>query len=201
MPRARIRNRKCTKFLRQYLNTSHSATKFTPFRLLFGRYPKTNYQRLKSRKRRKQLPENKLNGTTNDPKTTQRNMQIAETQPKGLKVGDQVPVKSEKRKNKLTTPYDPNPLVVKEKKGSMVTATSSKRNIQEMLLSSRTYPCNSPLQPNVYGKETTSAGRFKMQKTTTTTPTVQEPQTSSFSSRPVRARKPAAYLNGYYLLK
>lgn len=201
MPKARIRNRKCTKFLRQYLNTSHSATKFTPFRLLFGRYPKTNYQRLKSRKRGKQSPENKLNGTTNDPKTTQRNMQIAETQHKGLKVGDQVPVKSEKRKNKLTTPYDPNPLVVKEKKGSMVTATSSKRNIQEMLLSSRNYPCNSPLQPNVYGKETTSAGRVKMQKTTTTTPTVQEPQASSFSSRPVRARKPAAYLNGYYLLK
>lgn len=200
MPKVRIENRKCTKFLRQYRNTPNSATKFTPFSLLFGRYPKTKLPEIEIKKKMKQLPQDKLKGTANDPKTTQRNMQIAETQHKGLKVGDQVLEKSEKRKNKLTTPYDPNALVVKEKKGSMVTATSSKRNIQEMLLSSRNYPCSSPLQSNVYGKETTSASRFKMQKTTTTTPTIQEPQASSFSCRTVRARKLPTYLNGYYLL-
>jgi len=38
-----------------------------------------------------------------------------------LKVGDQVLVK-QKRHNKLSTPYDPKPLVITGRKGSMVTA-------------------------------------------------------------------------------
>ena len=117
-------------------------------------------------------------------------------QHEGLKVGDQVLMKSEKRKNQLTTPYDPSPLVVEEKKRSIVTATSSKSNITRNASLFKKFP-SSPLQLNVYEKETTSADRVKMQKTTTTTPTVQEPQASSLPSRPVRRRKPPAYLKDY----
>jgi hypothetical protein len=45
-----------------------------------------------------------------------------------FKVGDSVLVKQEK-KDKLTTPFNPQPLKIKEKKGSMITATDGQNKI------------------------------------------------------------------------
>jgi hypothetical protein len=45
-----------------------------------------------------------------------------------LKVGDSVLVKQEK-KDKLTTPFNPTPLKIKEKKGSMIIATDGQNKI------------------------------------------------------------------------
>ena len=180
------------KFLRQYRNTPHSATQFTPFRLIFGRDPKTKLPEIEN-KTKKEAGVTKQ-AKQSDQRANDKAKKYADcrnkAKNKGLKVGDRVLVKNEKKKKKkLTTPHDPSPLVVKEKKGSMVTASSSKRNITRNASFFKKLP-SSPLKPNVYGKETTSADRVKMEKTTTTTPTVQEPQASSLLSRPVRARKP-----------
>jgi hypothetical protein len=43
------------------------------------------------------------------------------TKPADLKVGDSVLVKQEK-KNKLSTPFNPEPITIKNKKGNMITA-------------------------------------------------------------------------------
>ena len=48
--------------------------------------------------------------------------------PSQFKVGDSVLVKQEK-KDKLTTPFNPQPLKIKEKKGSMITATDGQNKI------------------------------------------------------------------------
>jgi hypothetical protein len=48
--------------------------------------------------------------------------------PSQFKVGDSVLVKQEK-KDKLTTPFNPTPLKIKEEKGSMITATDGQNKI------------------------------------------------------------------------
>ena len=50
------------------------------------------------------------------------------TKPSDIKPGDTVLVRQPK-KNKLSTPFDPEPLVVEEKKGSMVTASDGFKSI------------------------------------------------------------------------
>jgi len=50
------------------------------------------------------------------------------TRPSNIKPGDTVLVK-QKKKNKLSTPFNPEPLVVEEKKGSMVTASDGFKSI------------------------------------------------------------------------
>ena len=50
------------------------------------------------------------------------------TKPNNIKPGDTVLVR-QTRKNKLSTPFNPEPLVVEEKKGSMVTASDGFKSI------------------------------------------------------------------------
>lgn len=167
------------KFLRQYRNTPHSATKFTPFRLLFGRDPKTK------------LPDVKKNYTTKEPTVLQQakhNDRLAKTKAKQyadrrnnaehkqLKKGDKVLIKHEGRKNKLSTPYNPNPFIIEQTKGSMITAKSNQKSI------------------------TRNASFFKKLPNETSTidvDAVAQPQAPTPMSRPVRVRKPPTYLKDY----
>jgi hypothetical protein len=48
------------------------------------------------------------------------------TKPADLKVGDSVLVKQEK-KNKLNTPFNPELMTIKNKKGNMITATAENK--------------------------------------------------------------------------
>ena len=50
------------------------------------------------------------------------------TKPADLKVGDSVLVKQEK-KNKLSTPFNPEPITIKNKKGNMITAAAENKEI------------------------------------------------------------------------
>ena len=68
------------KFLRQLTGTLHTLQQNSlHFVYYLAEIQKQNYQRLKTRKRRKQLLQSKLNRTTNEQRPKQRNMQIAET--------------------------------------------------------------------------------------------------------------------------
>ena len=48
--------------------------------------------------------------------------------PAKIDIGDSVLVKQEK-KDKLTTPFNPTPLKVKDRKGTMITASDGQRNV------------------------------------------------------------------------
>ncbi|XP_020911868.1 uncharacterized protein K02A2.6 [Exaiptasia diaphana] len=152
------------KFLRQYRNTPHTATKFTPFRLLFGRDPKTKLPEIDIKKQEESVvtKQAKLNDQTAKDKAKRYADSRNKAQYKGLQIGDRVLLKNEKKKNKLTTPYDPNPFVVKEKKGPMVTVTSAHRNVTRNASFFKKLP-SSPQQPeqqpNQRAKETGNPSR------------------------------------------
>lgn len=50
------------------------------------------------------------------------------TKPAGLKVGDSVLVK-QKKKNKLSAPFNPEPMTIKNIKGNMITAATENKEI------------------------------------------------------------------------
>ena len=111
------------QFLRAYRCTPYVTTEFTPHRLLFARDPRTK------------LPEFKQHRSI-DEKVVRRNDAAAklrmktradkklQVRPSTIGKGDLVLVR-QRRLNKLSTPFDPRPLLVTERKGTMVTAQRS----------------------------------------------------------------------------
>ena len=108
------------QFLRAYRCTPHTTTGFTPYRLLFGHDPRTK------------MPDAESFTHPDDSKVRKRDAEAkgimkcyadkrlhAEANP--IAVGDTVLV-TQPRLNKLSTPFNPTPLVVTERKGTMVTA-------------------------------------------------------------------------------
>ena len=107
------------RLLRNYRATPHSTTRIAPATSLFGRSMKTK------------LPE--LTTPCSDPEIRERDQtakakmkEYADNKryvkPSNAKEGDTVLVKRDDSKKKSDTPYDPRPLIIVEKKGSMVTA-------------------------------------------------------------------------------
>ena len=105
-------------FLLHYRGTPHSSTKISPFEALTGR--KMNIG----------LPSSPLHPLPsplhtmmklNDKLSKEKMTHTSKHSPSRLKVGDHVLVK-QRRQNKLSPPYDPNPYTITDKKGSMVTA-------------------------------------------------------------------------------
>ncbi|KAK7099536.1 hypothetical protein V1264_003664 [Littorina saxatilis] len=116
-----------TSFIRTYRATPHPSTLFTPFRLLLGRDPKTK------------LPEPPIyahpqNRATeelarkHDACAKQKMKLYADKRNHAKRAeiasGDFVLAKQRKR-NKLTPPFNPTPMVVTATNGSMITAQSS----------------------------------------------------------------------------
>ena len=108
------------KFLLDYQTTPHCTTGVPPASILFG-------QTIKNR-----LP-HLITPIAEDPSIRERDTKAKKTikqyadtktyvKPSDLRVGDTVIVKSD-HTSKALTPYQPNPMTIIKKKGSMITAT------------------------------------------------------------------------------
>ena len=114
------------KFLLAYRSTPHSSTGRPPAEVLFGRNLKTK------------LPETPLQ-TKSAPDTMQQKDAISKAKmkyhadkkayvrPSDINIGDPVLVKDTTRRK--TTPYEPVPYIVIDKKGSMITAERKNKSI------------------------------------------------------------------------
>jgi hypothetical protein len=118
-----IWKRELHKFLQSYRFTPHTSTKFSPFKLLFGRDPVTKLP---------ELPQTVSDSDTdnqartNDFITKTKAKEYADSTRKpsiSLVVGDHVLVR-QTYSNKLSTPFNPTPHIVVAIKGTMITAQS-----------------------------------------------------------------------------
>jgi hypothetical protein len=116
-------------FLRNYRATPHCTTKLSPFEILFGRTLKTI--KLDVERKGEEL-EGKTNIHKNDVEAKMKMKQYADdksgARENDLEVGDYVLVKQNKT-NKLSTPCNPNPMEVVNKKGTMITVRNDHREI------------------------------------------------------------------------
>ena len=121
------------KFLRQYRATPHTTTKVSPSEALNGRKLKITLpevspapaRQLTLQETRKTMAERDAEQKSKINEYTDLKLGV---KPSDIKPGDTVLVRQPK-KNKLSTPFDPEPLVVEEKKESMVTASDGFKSI------------------------------------------------------------------------
>ena len=104
------------KFLRNYRATPHTSTKIAPSEALMGKVIKTKLPELIKQEENSEII---LNDQIAKEKMKQ-NLKI-KPKPNDICIGDSVLVK-QKKENKLTTPYSPQPMIVTDIKGSMITA-------------------------------------------------------------------------------
>jgi len=108
------------QFLRAYRCTPHTTTRFTPYRLLFGHDPRTKMPDAESFTHPEDSNVHKRDAKGKNIMKCYAGKRLhAEAKP--IDVGDTVLVK-QPQLNKLSTPFNPTPLVVTERKGTMVTA-------------------------------------------------------------------------------
>ena len=121
------------KFLRQYRVTPPTTTNVSPSEALNGRKLKTTLPEVSPAPARHQnLQETRKIMAERDAEQKSKIKAYADsklrTKQSDIKPGDTVLVKQPK-KNKLSTPFNLEPLVVEEKKGSMVTASDGFKSI------------------------------------------------------------------------
>ena len=121
------------KFLRQYRATPHTTTNVSPSEALNGRKLTTTLPEISPAPARQHtLQETRKTMAERDAEQKSKIKAYADlklgTKSSGIKPGDTVLVRQPK-KNKLSTPYSPEPLVVEERKGSMVTASDGLKSI------------------------------------------------------------------------
>ena len=109
------------KFLRMYRCTPHTTTQFTPHRLMFGCKPGTKLPQIPQSDPGKD--DSVIHKRDEQAKQTMKLYKDNRTHAgkSGICAGDLVLVKQVKQ-NKLSTPFNPNPLIVTSRKGSMITA-------------------------------------------------------------------------------
>ena len=108
------------QFLRAYRCTAHTTTRFTPYRLLFGHDPRTKTPDAYSITHLDDSNVHKHDAEAKDIMKCYADKRLhAEAKP--IDVGDTVLI-NQPRLNKLSTPFNLTPLVVTERKGTMVTA-------------------------------------------------------------------------------
>jgi hypothetical protein len=114
------------KFLRQYRATPHTSTGYTPFQLLFGREPATKLPQVnKPNLINKQIEENAIQNDETAKYTMKRQFdERNHTKPCDIQIGNSVLKKTDRKENKLTPAYEPNPYTVTNKKGNMITVTN-----------------------------------------------------------------------------
>ena len=112
-------------FLRQYRATPHSTTGRSPSELLNGRKLKSTLPRLQQDQMLSDVRQT-------DAKRKEQMKEYADTRnharDSDLKVGDQVLIKQPKQ-NKMSTPFNPEPFQITEKKGSMITAQNAQKAV------------------------------------------------------------------------
>ena len=111
--------RELHKCLQTYRCTPHTSTQFTPYRLLFGRDPRTKLPELPHQSNH---PDDEI-VCARDMKAKATTKEHADRRARAseLHVGDVVLVKQPKL-NKISSRYNPKPMVITDRKGSMVTA-------------------------------------------------------------------------------
>jgi len=129
------------KFLRQYCATPHSTTSVSPSEALNNRKLKTTIPELPLTQCNQQqsMPQDSSASIAKRNAMQKQKMKIyadlkAHAQEREIKPGEVVLMRQTKQ-NKLSTPYNPKPFVLEEKKGTMVTASNGSqivaRNSQE----------------------------------------------------------------------
>ena len=182
-------------FLRNYRATKHPSTKQPPCVLFFGR--EINIK----------LPNSPLNrkpdvchdkAKSADRNAKQKMKDYADNRrhakPSKLRTGDTVLVQQDKQ-NKFTTPFDPKPYEIIEKKGSMVTAEREDKHITR-----DTSNFKSVLNPpDLPGTDTNEDIFTKGSQDAAVTPNnnSQNSADTDMPRRSSRNRKPPAYLKDY----
>ena len=114
-----------TKFLRNYRACPHPSSGLAPADIMFNRSMKTLLPQFSVKRSDKSIRKR-------DTKVKQKRKQYSDRKTGAkrstVKTGDAVLVKQPK-KNKLTPPFNPNPGVILEKKGSMVTVRHGDRTL------------------------------------------------------------------------
>ena len=123
------------KFLRQYGATPHSTTNVSPCEALNNRKLKTTIPELPvtQYKQLKCTPQEPPANIAQRDAMQKQKMKIyadlkAHAQEREIKPGEVVLMRQPKH-NKLSTPYNPKPFVVEEKKGTMVTASNGSQTV------------------------------------------------------------------------
>jgi sensor c-di-GMP phosphodiesterase-like protein len=115
------------KFLRQYRGTPHTSTGYTPFQLLFGREPATTKhpQVNKPNLINKQIEENARQNDETAKYIIKRQFdERNHTNPCHIQIENSVLRKTDRKENKHTPAYEPNPYTVTNKKRNMITVTN-----------------------------------------------------------------------------
>ena len=217
-------------FLRHYRSTPHASTKISPFHALTGR--KMNAGLPSATLLSKPISTSSLHTLIfqNDNKSKQIMTKYAnkkrKTKPHTLKIGDIVLVK-QKKINKFSTPFNPNPYTVVKKKGNMITAKSSEnqfitRNSSYFKLISKNKPGDSLLDIPASSSRSTSSKSINykhfqslpnkpnsiyfpafpdMNNNNASEDVTSSPETEDNqtvqTSRPERERRPPTYLQDY----
>jgi hypothetical protein len=110
------------KFLRMFRSTPHCTTQFSPYFLLFGREARTKLPEIQSYTH---PADDQVRARDADAKKKMKTAADTRVHAKASNIvpGDKVLLKQVK-KNKLSTNFNPTPLVVTSTKGSMITAKS-----------------------------------------------------------------------------
>ena len=120
------------KFLRQYRATPHSTTGISPYEALNQRKLKTTLPEVTPPVRQQTIVETQNNLAQRDAEQKKKIKAYADqklgVRESNIKLGDTVLVKQPKA-NKLSTPFNPVPLVVEEKQGSMITASDGHKTV------------------------------------------------------------------------
>ena len=113
-------------FLLNYRATPHSSTGVPPATIMFGREIKTSLPQVDFKE-----PQLNIKKSDGEAKLKMKSHADQRNHAKEslIKIGDPVLIKGDNQKNKAVPPYDPKPLVVTERKGSMVTAERNGKSV------------------------------------------------------------------------
>ena len=129
-------------FLRQYRATPHSTTGKSPSELLNGRKLKSTLPQIQ-----RDLAPQEVRQTDAKRKTEMKEYadRCSHAKNTDLSVGDKVLLKQPKQ-NKMSTPFKPEPLEIKDKKGSMITAQNAERTVTRNASFFKKLPSSVPVQ-------------------------------------------------------
>ncbi len=110
------------EFLRMYRCTPHATTQFTPYRLLFGRDPKTKLPQMRFNETKHSDDEAvRARDETQKQKMKEYADERRQARQENITVGDVV-LLQRKKDNKTDSPRDPQPLIVSDSNHGMITA-------------------------------------------------------------------------------
>ena len=129
------------RFLRQYRVTPHPTTGFSPYVLLFGREPHTKIPHISVPISHESVSRKAMQ---NDMVAKSKMKMYADKRnhasPCDINVGDYVLIR-QKKQDKLTTPYNPQPFLVTTRQGSMLTASSGDKSVTRNSSYFKKIPC------------------------------------------------------------